>query len=97
MTVYLQTLEDGTAQYAKGLIYLDDGQTFDYIKKEEYTMIKFEFKNNTLSGMKLENSTYHTKFAKVENIIIIGLKNITALDKTVLTYRMITDTDAMTR
>ena len=35
--------------YAEGLLYLDDGISFDYQKKNENILIKYKFENKVLT------------------------------------------------
>lgn len=58
LTVYLNKLPDSEGRRrASGFLYLDDGETYNYQRMNEYQMIHFEFDAETgiLTGRKLNH------------------------------------------
>ncbi|CDW82926.1 neutral alpha-glucosidase c [Stylonychia lemnae] len=72
LNIYLETNEAGQ-QYAQGFIYLDDGETFDYLKKDEFKVIKFDYLDGTLNGAVVENGGYFRDYERIKAIQIFGL------------------------
>ncbi|KAM4586158.1 neutral alpha-glucosidase AB isoform 5-T5 [Fundulus diaphanus] len=56
---------------AEGELYIDDGHTFNYEKKE-FIHRRFSFSNNVLSSVDLEPGAQFTTKSWVERIIILG-------------------------
>ena len=51
LTVYLNKEVDENGQRrAKGWLYLDDGESYNYQRLNQYQMIAFEFSDETLSS-----------------------------------------------
>ncbi|XP_012721548.2 neutral alpha-glucosidase AB isoform X6 [Fundulus heteroclitus] len=59
---------------AEGELYIDDGHTFNYEKKE-FIHRRFSFSNNVLSSVNLEPEAQFTTKSWVERIIILGASN----------------------
>uniref|UniRef100_A0A3Q2NRX6 Glucosidase II alpha subunit n=1 Tax=Fundulus heteroclitus TaxID=8078 RepID=A0A3Q2NRX6_FUNHE len=59
---------------AEGELYIDDGHTFNYEKKE-FIHRRFSFSNNVLSSVNLEPGAQFTTKSWVERIIILGASN----------------------
>jgi len=44
LNVYLETNDDKKkSQYANGYLYLDDGETFNFEKKKEFQLVRFQY------------------------------------------------------
>ncbi|XP_015240150.1 PREDICTED: neutral alpha-glucosidase AB isoform X3 [Cyprinodon variegatus] len=56
---------------AEGELYIDDGHTFNF-EKREFILRKFSFTNNVLSSVNLEPDAQFTTKSWVERIIILG-------------------------
>lgn len=67
-TLYVALNNQGTAV---GELYIDDGHTFNYEKKE-FIHRRFSFTNNVLSSVNLEPDAQFTTKSWVERIIILG-------------------------
>ena len=65
--------EEGSA---KGSLYIDDGETFDYKKDDDFVYVDFAIKDNKLqSSVNVGKQTPFTELldkVKVEKIIIVG-------------------------
>ena len=59
---------------ANGWLYVDDGDTYNYARKDDYKLISVEYKNGNLHG-KVINGTFSTDSDKVCCIEIIGIEH----------------------
>jgi len=57
---------------AEGDLYLDDGKTFDYQKKEAYDLIHYQFKNSVLKS-KVITKAYDVSVG-IERIVFLNIK-----------------------
>ena len=86
LEIYLETIQEEIQQglqYAKGLLYLDDGETFNY-QKDEKTLIEYSFKeqpdgqSSILSSRALLRDCFYglasSDILFIKEISIYGLK-----------------------
>jgi len=71
INLYVALDEQGTA---KGKLYVDDGESFNY-QKGEYVRKTFEFKENTLTWNGVEEGSGYTFNNRVTRIAIAGLES----------------------
>lgn len=72
LDIYPELRGDRVGQ-AQGYLYLDDGETFNHIKKKEYTLVEFNFDQDTLLFTVL-NAQYTTgESFIVDEVNIFGL------------------------
>jgi alpha 1,3-glucosidase len=71
---------------ARGRLYIDDGQSFDY-RKGEFLIVEFTFKNNKLQSKVVNPESTFSTPEWVERVVILGSRNrpnsITATSKSV--------------
>lgn len=58
--------------YAKGTLYIDDGETYKY-KSNEYLYIQLEFSNGSLKAKLIDKKAHYASKAWIERIVILGL------------------------
>lgn len=58
--------------FAKGTLYIDDGETFKY-KSNEYLYIQFEFSNKSLKAKFIDKKAHFPSKAWIERVVILGL------------------------
>ena len=59
---------------ARGALYLDDGATFNYRTKSEYSLVEFDFSNGKLTGHLKSKPGFECK-SWLEKLVIYGLKS----------------------
>ncbi|KAM6953642.1 neutral alpha-glucosidase AB [Aplochiton taeniatus] len=57
---------------AEGELYIDDGHTFNFEKKEEFIHRRLSFAKNTLSSSNLASDSQYSTSSWIERIIILG-------------------------
>ncbi|KAL3275815.1 hypothetical protein HHI36_020559 [Cryptolaemus montrouzieri] len=77
---------------AKGTLYIDDNESFEY-KKQKYLYLQFEFKNNELSSSLIDNTDYES-VEWIERVVILGAP--TEVSKAVITSKTLGSVDLET-
>lgn len=93
---YTLVIALGADGFAKGTLYIDDTQSYDY-RNKKYLYMQFEFKKNKLISKFIDSDAFYPTQAWLERVIILGapkgVKSATASSKSVGTLPLQTTYD----
>ncbi|XP_069750277.1 neutral alpha-glucosidase AB-like isoform X2 [Narcine bancroftii] len=65
--------------FAEGDLFVDDGHTFNFQKREEYLHRRFTFKNNSLIARSASAKGHFNTVAWIEQVIVLGVSKPSAV------------------